>query len=209
MKKNSLLVAIWFLAACGIFAQNAGVIQELTGNVALKPAGSSVFVAADAGDEVAQNTIVSTGFRSTAVIAVGNSLITVLPLTHLSLAEIQENLNVNLQTGRVRIDAKPQGGTMAACTVQSSGATASARGRNFEFDTLNIKVNEGTAVFRGVSGPAAIAQRGKENSIGADGRPSECAVYSLMPSAPGGGRGSGGGGQQSAAGGSGGGSCCD
>jgi hypothetical protein len=204
LKKTFCGVLVFCMAAYGIFAQTAGVIRELTGNVELKTAGSPVFIAARAGDEIEMNTIVSTGFKSTAVIETGDTLITVRPLTRLTLAE---NLNVNLQAGRVKVDANPKAGTKANYTVQSSGATALVQGTSFEFDAHNIKMNEGTAVFRGISGPAAIVKTGGENFIGADGRPSESAVCSLMPSVPGGGRGGSGGGQQAAGGG--GGSCCD
>lgn len=191
MKKIFVVVVMLCMTAYGMFAENSdgpladglcGVIQELTGDVYLKPAGSSVFVAARAGDEITQNTVISTGFKSTAVIAAGCSLITVRPLTRLSLAE---NINVNLQTGRVKVDTIP--GTTANCTVQSSCASASVRGTNFEFDTVNIKVNEGTAAFYGISGPAAIVKTGGKNSIGSDGKPSDTAVASLLPSAPTGG----------------------
>jgi hypothetical protein len=100
---------------------------------------------------------VSTGFKGTAIITVGSTTILVKPLTRLSLSKIQlssgsENLNMNLQAGRVRVDVKPPEGTKTNFTVQSPSATASVRGTSFEFDTLNLKVLEGTVVFLGNSG---------------------------------------------------------
>jgi hypothetical protein len=229
MNKYFAVILMLCMAVSGIFAENpadnscedlcaiiqftdgqCGVIRELSGNVFLKPAGSSVFTAAKVGDIIAQNTIVSTGFKSTAVIAANNSIITVRPLTQLTF---EENINVNLQTGRVKVDTS----VAANCTVQSSYATALVRGKNFEFDTVNIKVNEGTAVFSGVSGPAAMVKTGGKSSIGADGKPSDTVLSSLLPAAPAGGapssssKSSGGGGSGGAAGGGGGGgvpSCC-
>jgi hypothetical protein len=179
MKKTFCIIVMLSAAAYGIFAQSAaqnGVIRELTGEVELKPAGTTAFVAARAGDEVAPNTIVSTGFKSTAVIAVGSSVITVRPLTRLSLAEIQssagtENLNVNLQAGRVRVDVNPPAGSRANFTVQSPTATASVRGTSFEFDTRNLTVSEGSVAFSGASGMASMVNTGGANSIGTDGDP--------------------------------------
>jgi len=234
MKKYFAVVLMLCMPVRGIFAENPddylceelcvvnqladgqfGVIREINGgDVYLKPAGSSVFTAAKVGDVIANNTIVSTGFKSSAVIAANNSIITVRPLTQLTL---EENINVNLQTGRVKIDTPV--GTTTNCTIQSPYASASVRGKNFEFDTVNIKVNEGTAVFSGVSGPAAMVRTGGKSSIGADGKPSDTVLSSLLPAAPAGGappsggsKSSGGGGSGGAAGGGGGGggvpSCC-
>jgi len=222
MNKFFMVVFIMCIAALGVFAENSditsaditsadltsvdnqcGVIQEITGNVYYKSAGSSVFTAAKAGDVIPQNTVISTGFKSTAVIAVGCSVIFIRPLTQLTLAE---NINVNLKTGRIKVDTTA--GTPANCTIQSSCATASVRGTNFEFDTVNIKVNEGTAAFYGVSGPAVIVKTGGKSSIGADGKPSDTALAPFLPSSPAGGGASPGG--KTSAGGGGGNvpSCC-
>jgi hypothetical protein len=195
MKRTICVVVMLSAVVYGLFAQNsagAGVIRELTGEVELKRAGTSVFVTARAGDSVAQDTIVSTGFRSTAIIAVGSSVITVRPLTRLSLAEIQtssdtERLNVNLQTGRVRVEVNPPAGARANFTVQGPSATASVRGTSFEFDTVNLRVNEGRVAFSGASGLAAMVNAGGANFIGGNNEPvNSTAVIetSLLPPAP-------------------------
>jgi hypothetical protein len=168
MKKALVFMVLLLAIVYGISAQ-AGTIRELTGQVELKAAGKSDFAVARTGDKVAQDTIVSTGFKSTAVIEVGSSVITVRPLTRLSLAEIQssagtDTLNVSLQTGRVRVDVKPPAGTKANTTVQGPSATASVRGTSFDFDTVNLSVNEGKVAFKGASGPAAMVNAGETSS---------------------------------------------
>jgi len=192
MKKIFLVVLMLSAIAFAGFAQS-GVIREVTGEVELKPSGAASFTAARVGDTVARDTIVSTGFRSTAVITIGSSTITVRPLTRLSLAEIQsadnsENLNVNLQTGRVRVDVNPPTGTRTNMTVQGPTATASVRGTSFEFDTVNLTVREGTVSFSSTSsGPATMVRRGESSFVGTDGQPAnpaEVATASLLPSAP-------------------------
>jgi len=192
MMKRTLFVSLLLAgAAFCAFAQN-GVISEFTGTVELKTAKSSSFVPAKTGDIVAADTIVSTGFKSTAVIKVGSTTIAVRPLTRLSLAEIRsesgsETLNVNLQAGRVRVDVKPPAGTRANTSVQSPGGTASVRGTGFEFDTVNLKVYEGTVMLRGNDDMAIPVSAGATSHVDSYGRaadPVETGRQSLTPPAP-------------------------
>ena len=152
MKKTIFALLLIGTATLG-FAQKA-VIKDLTGTVELKFSGSSDFIPASVGAEVAQDTIISTGFKSTALVQAGSAVITIRPLTRLTLTEIQalqstETLNLSLQAGRVRIDMNPPAGTKASLGVVSPIATASVRGTSFEFDTRNLRVHSGTVVFMG------------------------------------------------------------
>ena len=190
MKKIVCFALLLAVSLCA-FAQN-GVIRELSGEVELKPAGTTGFVPAKQGDSVATDTIVSTGFRSTAIIEVGSSSIAIRPLTRLSLAEIQstsgsETLNVNLQAGRIKVDVKPPAGTKANCTVQSPSATASVRGTSFEFDTVNLQVSEGTVALKGNVGIVMLIPAGGVSYVDSEGKvadPIETNQSSLTPSAP-------------------------
>ncbi|GBU29348.1 hypothetical protein R84B8_02912 [Treponema sp. R8-4-B8] len=180
MKKIIFTAIFITLAVTGAFCQN-GVIRELTGEVELKRSGSSAFVPASAGDSVSSNTIVSTGFRSTAIIAIGSSVITVRPLTRLTLAEIQsaentESVNVNLQAGRVRVEVKPPAGTKTHLNVQSPSVTASVRGTTFEMDTRNLIGIEGKILLSGVSGAGVLVTGGNTSSSNIDGTVSNPAV---------------------------------
>ena len=120
-----------------IFAQQA-VIRDLSGTVELKLPGSQTWTNARAGHALAGDTVISTGFRSTALLAIGNSLLTVRPLTCLSITELSrrndtEYSDVNLQAGRVRAEVNPPSDAKIEFTVRSSSATASVRGTLFEF----------------------------------------------------------------------------
>jgi len=186
------MTAIILLCAACLFAQQNGVIAELTGTVELKAQGQTEFVSAKAGDAVAGNTIVSTGFKSTALIRAGSTVLTVRPLTRLSLSEIMssagtETLNVSLQTGRLRVDVNPPAGTKAAMTVQSPTATASVRGTSFEFDTQHLTVLEGTVAFEGGSGGVMLVNAGSTSEINENGKPAdpiETFVSELVPPPP-------------------------
>jgi len=160
-------------AAMSAVAQN-GVIKELTGTVELKSAGSASYVAVKAGDMVDQDTVVSTGFKSTALIEVGSAVITVRPLTRLTLTEIRassetEVLNVSLQSGRVRVDVKPPAGAKAAMTVNSPTATASVRGTSFELDARSLHVISGNVLFKGTGGMYTLITTGSESTTDQNG----------------------------------------
>ena len=202
--KKTLLIILLILLGMSVSAQNAergsGIIRELSGTVELKPRGASSYVSAKAGDQVNQDTVISTGFKSSALVAVGSTLITVRPLTRLTLTEISaasgtETLNVNLQAGRVRVDVNPPAGTRAAMTVSSPIATASVRGTSFDFDTRNLYVNHGKVSFKGNKGSPMLIGAGGSSKVEEDGKaadPIRVSIADLMPPAPVGAESSGG-----------------
>lgn len=189
--KTIFICLLAVMTAAAAFCQT-GTIRELTGEVELKTAGSANFVAARPGSQVAQDTIVSTGFRSTAIIVVGSNIISVRPLTRLTLAEITrssgaEDLNINLQAGRVRVEVKPPAGARASATVRSPSATASVRGTIFEMDTVNLNVYEGKVLFKGNDELNVPVFKGSSSSIALDGSsqdPVSIAESELMPPEP-------------------------
>jgi hypothetical protein len=157
-KMKQLFFILFTLSAGFLFAQNTeAVIKEMTGTVELKRSGSASWAAAKAGDRIGKDTIVSTGFKSMALLVVGNSTITVRPITRLSLAELMnqnetETINVNLATGRVRVDVNPPAGGRANLTVQTPSATASVRGTAFDMNTVNIQVQKGAVDYMAANG---------------------------------------------------------
>ena len=157
--KRLIILLIILTGTVFAFAQNSGaVIRETTGTVELKIGGSTDWVAASPGDRIDRATIISTGFRSTALLAVGSSTIFVRPLTRLSLENLlnqdnTETINLGLRSGRIQVDVKAPAGSRTEFTVQSPMVTASVRGTVFDLDTENIKVFEGAVRFE----PAASA----------------------------------------------------
>ena len=158
------VLALSFSMSPAIFAQQQiqAVIREMAGTVEVKQGNSEVWVAASRGQTLSWDTVVSTGFRSTAVIALGDSIITMRPLTRLSVLELSqsqgsEKVDLNLQTGRVRADVKAPGTGQTEFVIRSPNSTSSVRGTIFEFDTLSITVIQGTVEFKGVSGVSKIS----------------------------------------------------
>ena len=154
MKKLSV-VFILILALCSsLQAQEnfSAVIKELTGTVEIKKSGSSEWVVAKAGDFIEKSTIISTGFRSMAVISLGDSTLTVRALTRLSLDEIMtmnriETVNINFNAGRIKVEVNPAAGNKANYSVRTGSSVASVRGTIFEMDTVSIRVLEGRVNF--------------------------------------------------------------
>lgn len=173
MKKTILTFLFLFVGFC-VFAQG-GVILETSGTVELRSPGAVSFIAAKPGDYLTQDTVISTSFKSFAVIEVGFSSITVRPLTRLTLTEIQaasetETLNVNLQSGRVRIDVKPPAGSKTIVSINSPSSVASVRGTSFEFDTRGVYVDEGIVSFSGNRGQEVTVNAGASSRIEGDSR---------------------------------------
>jgi hypothetical protein len=169
------------------------VFREINGTVEVKEPGAADWTPARQGQTIDRTAVVSTGFKSSAVIAVGNSLISAQPLTRLTVEELRESagnerVNINLQTGRIRADVKAPAGGRTEFTVRSPTATASVRGTSFEFDGLHLRVDEGRVHVTG--GDRIGAYVGVGHVISADietGRvlnAAETAQEELVPSLP-------------------------
>jgi hypothetical protein len=171
--KGFLFSLSLFAAASLLCAQEAAeaVLREISGTVEIQEPGVADWVPARQGQIIARTAVVSTGFKSAAVIAVGNSLVTALPLTRLTVEELlesagNERVNINLQTGRIRAEVKAPAGGRTEFTVRSPTATASVRGTSFEFDGLHLRVDEGRVHVRG--GDRSGAYVGVGHSVSAD-----------------------------------------
>jgi len=186
--KKTVIITIFILTSLSVSAQNA-VIEHVTGTVEIKQPGENTYKGANSGDKIYKETVISTSFKSFAIIKAGSTTITARPLTHLTLTEIQnlsesETLNVNLQAGRIRVDVKPPAGTKANTTISSPSATASVRGTSFEFDTNNLYVNEGTVSFAGSRGQNVLVNAGGNSRVEQTGqatKPMDERKANLMP----------------------------
>jgi len=189
--KRTVAAIIFLLAGFCVFAQN-GTIREVSGTVEIKNPGTSSYVAAKAGDQISQDTIISTAFKSVALVEIGSAVIMVQPLTRLSLTEISasassETININLQAGRVRVDVNPPAGIKTSMKVSSPTATASVRGTSFDFSTQNIYVQHGTVSFAGNKGNSQLVNTGSDSQVKTDGSavdPLEIRSGRLLPPLP-------------------------
>jgi ferric-dicitrate binding protein FerR (iron transport regulator) len=148
----AFLLGIGGLCAQETTAQRTGepqaTIREISGTVEIKAPGAADWAPASRGQVVEQRALISTGFKSSVLLAIGNSTLSVQPLTRLSLEELvlagnSEKVDVNLRAGRVRANVRPPAGGTTGFTVRSPTATASVRGTVFEFNGTELRVDEG------------------------------------------------------------------
>jgi hypothetical protein len=168
MKKTGIVLL--FLAGAVLAAAQTAVIRDVTGTVEIKAPGTAEWKRAAAGQELDRETLVSTGFRSTAYIAVGNSTVMVRPLTRLSLEEIaagqgSEEVTLSLRAGRIRAEVVPPAGKKVKFSVRAPIATASVRGTVFEFDGIRLNVEEGRVHLSGDSITGAYIGAGHSTAV--------------------------------------------
>lgn len=191
MKRTVLGLAL-LLGAAALFAQEA-VIRETSGTVEIKAPGAAAWIPAVRGQAIGRNAVISTGFKSSALIAIGNSTLTVRPLTRLSLeeltrAETGEKVDLNLRAGRVRVNVKAPEGGRTSFTIRSPVATASVRGTAFDFNGIQLRVDEGRVHFTGGNGSGTYVGAGHlaRTSVetGRTAGPGETAAEALAPALP-------------------------
>jgi hypothetical protein len=191
-----LLLGLWFSPVL-VRAQDAqadgGIIQELSGTVEVKTPGADTWMPAKRGMRLAKAASISAGLKSTAVIGIGNSVLTVRPLTRLTLEEIihnqgSEQVVVALHSGRVRTEVTPPSGGKTDFTVKSPSATASVRGTGFEFDTRTVTVSKGRVNLVGSDGVPAAVNAGESSYVdqntGGAAKSSEVTAARMVPNLP-------------------------
>jgi hypothetical protein len=146
------IVGISSLAATTLTA----TITEVAGKVECKFPGAD-WKPAKAGDILPAGSFISTGFKSTAILKMESSTLTVKPVTRLSLEELVKSEGTTktqmfLMTGRVKAEVTPKEGEKAEFKVKSPTATASVRGTGFEFDGQNLLVDHGAVQFESETG---------------------------------------------------------
>jgi hypothetical protein len=149
MKTNrmALLGVLLVLAgafAPGLFAQETEAeIVSVSGTVEIQRAGADEMLTATAGMKVRSGDLVSTGFRSMAQLKIGDSMLTVQPLTRLTLEEIirlggRNAATITLRSGRVRAEVTPPS-ERTDFTVRTPSTTASVRGDIYEEDGVYLE----------------------------------------------------------------------
>ncbi len=183
--KRFILVLTVLLTGITYLSADA-VIKDFVGKVQVKFGDSSPWTPAEIGQNIPNDTIVSTGFNSKLTLDLGNSTLEVLPLTRMKLEELKESqdtitTSLFLQGGKIKADVGKVEGKTNDFTVKSPVATASVRGTSFEFAGKTLKVTSGTVAFgpppsQDGSGPApapaiAVEQGGSSIMVSAESKP--------------------------------------
>ena len=137
MKKLVLFILISIFSISFSFAASTDVaiVNSVVGKVEVQVNESWIQV--KNGDILSSGSIISTGFKSSAVLYIGDSLIEVRALTRLTIEEIREqNQNYNttmfLDAGSIKADIKKSENKRVGFKVRTSVATASVRGTSGE-----------------------------------------------------------------------------
>lgn len=133
MKKSKQILAILFVLVAFVsmaFSLDAKVI-DARGKVEVQQGDS--WVALKAGDTLDPGAVVSTGFKSEAVLQIGKSVVNVKALTRLTVEQLYEkngdhSSSVYLDAGAIAADVKPAENKRVGFTVKTPAATASVRG---------------------------------------------------------------------------------
>jgi len=137
MKKYILCVlATALIAATLPVIALEGKVVTVTGKVEIQDAGG-VWKVLKAGDPLTAGSMISTGFKSEATVKLGASILTIKPLTRLTLTQLLEkedtvNTELYLEVGTVKAEVNSLNNKKNGFTVKSPVATASVRGTIFE-----------------------------------------------------------------------------
>ncbi|MGP1489736.1 MAG: FecR family protein [Treponema sp.] len=152
-------------------AELTATIAEIAGKVECK-LPQKEWQPAKIGDVLPAGSLISTGFKSTAILKTESATLTVKPVTRLSLDDLVKSEGTTktqmfLMAGRVKAEVTPKTGEKADFKIKSPTATASVRGTGFEFDGKNLLVDHGAVQFEtdaGV-GVAQVVSAGELSSV--------------------------------------------
>jgi hypothetical protein len=169
MKKLPVLLIFLVLLVPGLTAQTQAVVKEITGKVEIKAPGATAWLPAKPGQQLARGSFISTGFNSTAVLALGPSVLSVKPLTRLQLEELIARegtvaTSLFLKVGKVNAEVKTTEGLKQDFTVRSPVSTAAVRGTEFEFDGLTVRVINGMVYLINTTGQSRGVAQGEQSS---------------------------------------------
>ncbi len=146
----------------------AGQVVAVSGKVEIQ-ASNGAWKALKAGDSLEAGSMISTGFKSEATVKLGASILTVRPLTRMTLNQLVEKedtvqTEVYLEVGNVKAEVNSFNNKKNGFSVKSPVATASVRGTVLEVGEYLI-VYEGTVQFQGANGQERSAHAGDRMTI--------------------------------------------
>ena len=134
--KRIILSVFLLLGSVALFAatetaQNKAEVISFTGKAEYQTAQG--WLPITVGTTLDQGTMISTGFKSSVVLAIGDSRFTVAALSRITIDKLTESdsnydTEMNLSTGKLKMDVKAKPGKSTSFTVRSPTATASVRG---------------------------------------------------------------------------------
>ncbi|EMB46277.1 FecR family protein [Treponema denticola] len=185
MKKVFLIISLVCFILTPLLAIS-GEVVAVKGKAEIKQGGK--WLPARAGNKITSGLMISTGFKSELTLKIDGSVITVKPMTRLTIEEIAEknetvSSEVYLNVGSVKADVKPASTKKVEFKVKTPVATASVRGTSGEIgsdglligtsgiwsyvnnDGIETRVNIGDSVIISDTGMVTPAQNIKANEV--------------------------------------------
>ncbi|HEB11217.1 MAG TPA: hypothetical protein ENI06_08405 [Spirochaetales bacterium] len=178
MKKSIIITALVFLLTAPLFSQLQAVIKEVSGKVEIK-APAKGWESATEGMEISKGTIISTGFKSQALLDLGSSILYVKQLTRMSLDELTQQKGIVttglfLRVGKVRAQVKTTAGLQHNFTLKSPISTAAVRGTALEYTGPKLKVygdGESAVILTNLFNQSRTVRGGESSETSGSSRP--------------------------------------
>ena len=162
-----------FLICCSfsVFAAE-GTITYLKGKAEVQR--DNEWVALKMGDTVYSTEVISTGFQSEAKIKVMDSVLSLGPVTRISLKELsstqdKDKINVYLNTGTLRTKVNHTDNKRVSCQVRTPIGVASVRGTDFIMDdSNNVTVIQGIVAVASTLALEAMSNNSQTGNSVAD-----------------------------------------
>ena len=172
MRKYLLFIILLLAGLFPAAASEKAVIKSFTGKVEIKTGSSWIMVTE--GMELVPGSMISTGFKSNAVLDLGSSEIFVKPLTRMSLDELSKSgntvkTNLNLSLGRVKANVKTSEGLKHNFTLKTPVSTAAVRGTVFESGVRSLDVESGSIRYANMIGQQVTVLGGTSSQMGITG----------------------------------------
>lgn len=156
--KKSLLL-IFLSSSFSVFAAE-GVVTYIKGKVEVQR--NQNWVTLNVGDRINKSEMISTGFQSEAKIKVLDSVLSLGPVTRVTLNDLssdseKDKINVYLNTGTIRTKVNHSENKRVNCQVRTPIGVCSVRGTDFSVDDSNtVTVYEGTVAVASLSALRAL-----------------------------------------------------
>ncbi len=166
--KSLVLIAVLLVVSIPVFALE-GVVVSSTGKVEVQTATG--WAPLKIGDEIQSGRVISTGFRSQAIIQVAGSSIVINQLSRLTLEQLTETneaheSEVFIDLGSISADVQTSQNKRVGFVVNTPVATASVRGTAFDMGLAVIRVGRGQVDFKGARGGTVSVKAGGISKIG-------------------------------------------
>lgn len=158
MKKIALVLLVAICSICAAAALDAEV-KTVTGKVEVQKDGA--WVAVKVGDILSKGAVVSTGFKSSAELKINDAVVTLGPLTRLTVQQLVEDSSTDetslfMDSGSVKADINRTNDKRVNFKVSSPVATASVRGTTFTMRGNTVSCENGAVSVEPSSSTEAV-----------------------------------------------------